>query len=239
MRTAHALSFGAVVALSMGMSSQARATGKCTENFDSQYGLTWTYANARSSFTVCTAVKYDKIVSCSDAPIGSESWYYRHPCGTNHLNVAPEWYGHFHLSFSNPAMYECPLGNPGDGLGAATMKKVNGQCVFPDWTREPRVLNTHDEVQPIRIYMTEARTGYWILFNMNRIRIGGTKSVHLSYFKEGQWTEVGLLAPGNHPLANVKNVEVVSVRGDGVCCGPIEITDFDIEDVGAGYTQDD
>lgn len=205
-------------------------TGKCTPNFDNLFALTWVYANARATFASETGLTGGKPALCNSSH--TACWTYRHRCGSNYLNVDDDsGYGHFHLSFENPVVGVC-LVDPGDGYGTGLGVPFGGDCVAPDWKREPRVLNTHDANQWIKITVEKSGSTVPKVFDMPRIRIGGTQPIQF-WFRTtaGQWFYWPSLGPNNWNLSSyVNNVDLIRIKAAGSGGGTIQIEDFDILD---------
>ena len=215
-------------------------TGSCTVNFDNLFALTWVYANARSTFAQRTGLTNGNPALCTAAH--QSCWTYRHRCGANYVNVDDDsGYSHVHLSFEDPGFDaghhgapSCGFADPGDGYGSGMMKRVNGVCVTPDWKREPRWLHTHDNQQWVKVFLAPSGSVQPKIYDMPRIRIGGTLPVQLWFRKAstGQWFYWSSLAPGNWNLDSwVHDVDQVRIRAAaGAAPGPIRIDDFDILD---------
>ncbi len=224
---------GAVALLVLGGRAQAHSwLGQCTPNFDNVFALTWNYANARNTFAVETGLTAGAPDVCNRSHLAC--WTYRHRCFNNYINVDDDsGYGHFHLMFTGAGFSPlCGLLDPGDGYGAGYGKAVGGVCTTPDWRREPRVLNTHDSVQWIKIAVETPFTAVPKVFDMPRIRVGGTQPVQL-WFRttSGQWWYWPSLGPNNWNLSDwVHDVDLVRIRGAAGAVGTIQIDDFDILD---------
>lgn len=192
----------------------------CPIFFDDDDALSNTYAETRSTFAVRSRRSGGSIVACREAD--TDCWVYRTSCGfsaDDKFNVEDSsGYGHYHLSFVDPAMLECgPPSDPGDGLGAGFKKKVDGQCVYPDWSNEPRALESHDASQWIQIWRgTDESTEK--PFRVRSIVVGGDVAIQL-WFRtlDGQWHYYPFLPPGfsqfQMPLATDVNVRAADPNG--------------------------
>jgi hypothetical protein len=212
----------------------ASAQVTCTDSFSNLFALTNIDANARTTFAYSSGFNASgKIDLCPNSSNGV-CWTYRHRCLANYVLVDDiSGYGHFHLSFTDPGFaiaQRCGFYDPHDGYGGGLMKIVNGVCVQPDWTREPRVANGHDANQWIAITMADDNASSTV-FDMPRIRVGGTKAIQLWYHSviDDNWYGWDSLAPNNWNTWSLTNTDEVELSGaDGFSTPTWEIDDFDL-----------
>jgi hypothetical protein len=233
-----AISLGLLTLIYSPSASAHNYLGQCTPNFDNKFALTNIYANARNTFAFRTGFNAQgRLDTCSNVPAGNPCWTYRHRCWLDYVNVEDfSHYGHYHLSFTdpnvNPAL--CGFGDPGDGYGAGFKKLVNNRCVIPDWTTEPRVLNSHDGAQWIGIRLTpQGSITENVVFDMPRIRIGGTTPVQLWFHStlDNLWYFWSSLGPGNWDISPwAHDIDIVEISGASGQTNSFEIDDFDILD---------
>ena len=111
-------------------------------------------------------------------------------------------------------------------------KKVNGQCVNPDWVREPRLVNTHWPDHWVRIEMEDQYTREPTLFAMQTIRLGGAGPVQLWFHNSrDEWWYWDELAPNWWDVSRwMQDVDGVYARTADGYDSVISIEDFHLRD---------
>jgi hypothetical protein len=213
-------------------SDESWAVDTCGVFFDEQSALSNVFAQARDTFaspTGMAASGYPDVEQCTASH--KACWVYRHRCFAfrDYVNVAPLNYGHFHLSFEDPA-FTCFPPDPGDGLGGGFGRVVQGVCLSVNWVGFARALDSHDWSQWIRIWLEDRDTHTPNAFQMPIIRIGGNNPIKLYFRKtDGSWWSFSSLAPGDWGIGNwVNSVTEVLIRGAQPASGPYRIELFTI-----------
>lgn len=214
-------------------SSGLAQVGQCLVNFDNLFALTNTYAQARSTFAVPTAAGPEGgLRQCADNDVAC--WIFRHRCVRNYVELEDASnYNHFHLSFTDPGFSgTCGFEDPRDGFGAGMKKRVGEACVTPDWAREPRMVNTHDNAHWLRFWMSDPETRAPAVFGMQTIRIGDWAPVELWFHNtDDEWWYWDELAPNWWDVSRwMQNVDEVRFRAADGSLMPVAIEDFQIID---------
>ena len=190
-------------------------TTECNINFDNNFALANIYEQARATFGVSTGISASGQLQVCNPATHLACWFYRQRCGVpGYVNVEPVGYPHFHLSFEDPTLTDPATScfvNGGFG------RKVGGVCTAPDWSREPRVLNPHDQTQWTKVWLADRVSAAPRVFDVASLRIGGTQPVQFWFQKtDGTWWFWGSLGPGLWDLsAYAFDVMQVWIRGAG------------------------
>ena len=198
----------------------ARATGACTMNFSNPLSIHDIYAQARESFAFNTSFNTSGHIDlCANAAPGEPCWDYGAYCSEQEIQVKDiSGYNHYHLGFTDPAIDQtfthCFPQDPGDGYGPGFMKWVNGQCVFPNYDFEPRVLLSHSPDQWINFWMGPIGSTPGILFDFAGITVGGSTTIQFWYETTSGWF-VANLTPGvwTAPNIPVYSIEISAASG--------------------------
>jgi hypothetical protein len=200
---------------------------ECTIRFDNEFALTWVYGQARATFASHTGLSATGKPEVCDPAKHIACWTYRERCGSRgYVNVeeAPIGrYGHFHLSFENPALNNnatlCFV-DPGDGFGSGFGSQSGTTCTAVDWKREPRHASGHEESHFIRLWVEDRVTHASINFDVASIRIRGPAAGQVWFRKtDGRWWYWPRLAPGNWNVSawtwDITDLYVRAAAGEG------------------------
>jgi hypothetical protein len=223
----------AVVASLLIYASPAMAGPTCTISFSNPLSIHSIYGQARETFAVNTSINSSgKFDTCANAAPGEPCWDYAEYCGSNEEVQVMDLSGfnHYHLGFTDPAIDQtfthCFPQDPHDGYGPGFMKYVNGQCVFPNWDFEPRVLESHQGNQWIGIWTGSIGSNPGKVFGFFGITVGGSVPIQFWYLTpDNNWHEA-TLAPATYFVPTIP-VVVIEISG-----APGQVGSYEIDALG-------
>lgn len=204
---------------------------QCTVTFDDPSALAQIRLFARDSFAWTTGRSSSGELEFCDPSRHSDCWTYRQRCTTHDVNVDPIIWGHFHLSFETGGI--CLIFDPGDALGPAFGRRIDGRCTSIPWVFEQRVLHSHLSDHWIKIWVGNAASHTPRYFDMESVWVLPDQSIQLWFRKhDGTWWFWPELGAGTiwNTRDWIRDVSEVRISGARSGAAPYGIGAFGIRD---------